>query len=104
MVSAEGEGDGPPQEGKALRLLGYLKANKKVAYVLTIMVLVHLSNQYDRRVDDYVCHICSPQQLSQGRRVMFHDVMCGCGCTCSSRMGCSAILGAVGLEYLPTVS
>lgn len=34
-----------------LRLVGHLKANKKVAYVLAIMVLVHLSNQYDRYVD-----------------------------------------------------
>lgn len=36
-------------DGGPLRLLGYLKDNKRVAYVLAIMVMVHLSNQYDRQ-------------------------------------------------------
>lgn len=33
---------------KALRLVGYLKANRKAAYVLAVMVAMHLSNQFDR--------------------------------------------------------
>lgn len=37
------------QNGGPLRLLGYLKDNKRVAYVLAIMVMLHLSNQYDRQ-------------------------------------------------------
>lgn len=48
MVGTGGEGERVGQEGDPLRLLGYLKANKGVAYVLVVMVLVHLSNQYDR--------------------------------------------------------
>lgn len=50
MVVTGGDGGGSGSQGGPLRLLGYLKANKNVAYVLAIMVLVHLSNQYDRRV------------------------------------------------------
>lgn len=42
VVVADG-GDGGP-----LRLLGVLRANSKVAYVLAVLVFVHLSNQYDR--------------------------------------------------------
>jgi len=37
------------QNGGPLRLLGYLKDNKRMAYVLAIMVMLHLSNQYDRQ-------------------------------------------------------
>eukprot|EP00904_Undaria_pinnatifida_P007739 jgi/Undpi1/4095/HiC_scaffold_16.g07462.m1 len=48
MVVTSGEGGGPGYHGGALRLLGFLKANKNTAYVLAIMVMVHLSNQYDR--------------------------------------------------------
>ncbi|CAM9515980.1 unnamed protein product, partial [Ectocarpus sp. 4 AP-2014] len=48
MVSGGAEGGGGGQKEDPLRLLGYLKANKRVAYVMVVMVLVHLSNQYDR--------------------------------------------------------
>lgn len=50
MVVTAGEGGSSESQGGPLRLLGYLKANKNVGYVLAIMVLVHLSNQYDRQV------------------------------------------------------
>lgn len=48
MVSTGEHGGGMGREGGPLHLLGYLKANRRVAYVLLVMVLVHLSNQYDR--------------------------------------------------------
>ena len=35
-------------DGSRIRFVGYLKANKRVAYVLGVMVMVHLSSQYDR--------------------------------------------------------
>lgn len=50
MVSGGAEGGGLGQKEDPLRLLGYLKSNKRVAYVLMVMVMVHLSNQYDRFV------------------------------------------------------
>lgn len=44
---SEGASVARPSE-KALRLVGYLKANRIAAYVLAVMVAMHLSNQLDR--------------------------------------------------------
>jgi len=47
--SVNGEGERTPgHDGSRIRFVGYLKANKRVAYVLGVMVMVHLSSQYDR--------------------------------------------------------
>lgn len=44
MANAGKEGDGR----NGLRLVGYLKSNRMAAYVLVIMMMMHLSNQSDR--------------------------------------------------------
>lgn len=70
MVVTGGDGGGSGSQGGPLRLLGYLKANKNVAYVLAIMVLVHLSNQYDRRVIviiEFILSVIPPVDSSRQR-------------------------------------
>ena len=49
MGADDPEERGHGLNGGPIRLLGYLKRNKRVAYVLAIMVTLHLSNQYDRQ-------------------------------------------------------
>lgn len=69
MASHAGRGRGREGRGDPLRLLGYLKANDKVAYVLGIMVMVHLSNQYDRQVSSELLYrYCSEHSYSHDTR------------------------------------
>lgn len=64
MVGMGGGGEGGlGQNEDPLRLVGHLKANKRVAYVLAIMILVHLSNQYDR----YAFRDCCTTQTQQNK-------------------------------------
>lgn len=51
-----------------LRLVGYLKANKLAAYVLAVMLLMHLSNQFNRSVWMCLLHStrCTGSDISSG--------------------------------------